>query len=209
MNNKCPKCGFPEHGFGELCPVVAGKLHAYTVPEKPAEFVTGLSCDPKHYVFFDPPPSTQPSEPSLSLLVIDAGECCFVQIKHGRADFKLMPDEIGGLGYRLIPHPFPELRAAIDAHFAESKPLPRIEYNHTVGEGDDKYIAYKFYGSNSREGFVIDKDIDVFNALARQVGATKDLEIYEPKGTWTQAFGGIGKDAFNDVADIALWIYER
>lgn len=151
------------------------------------------------------------AEPSLRLLVVDFGESCAVYVEKKDSEDAITfspPSPIVGV-YSLeeegelhsIPESFDYIRKSIDSHFTESdRPVPRIEKNEK---------GFGLFTHNACNWFLQKEHYNAFNELARAAGAPRDLPIYEPRGTWTQVLGGIGKDAFNDVADIAIWIYER
>lgn len=211
MSNKCPQCGLPEHESG-ACPYARPKGEKY-------DYVEAVLIPV--------------AEPSLSLLVVDFGDGCIIKCEQG--DFNqidaaalLVTGSTCMDNVAITSYSFLELQKSIDAHFAEDKPLPRLEYSHTSGERDDEYVMYTFHGSNNRDGYLLDADLAVINELARQAGATRDLPIYEPKGKWVQLcpvpphIGHYPEHSesayiatlnfikeFNEKMPVMIWRYER
>lgn len=165
--NKCSECGCfdVEHSLAGDCPIVDGA----TLPE-----------------------------PKLNLLVVDFGNRCAVRVEKGSipasviryddADWTINEEEMQATFYM-----FGELRAAIDAHFAENKPVPRIERDEIGRHNLWYYDGIKAFRCNL--GVL---EMAAVNELARSVGATVDLPIYKPKGKWTQLAS----------APLSIWRYE-
>lgn len=122
---------------------------------------------------------------SLSLLIIDMGDCCVVKaakgsVRVGRYDS--LEDEITkGLDMvegdvQVTQMPFADLRAALD-----EAPVPRIERvvcgKGTVGEGQ---TVYHIYASDGWDAV----DSVAYDALLQLAG--HPLPIWEGNGTWEQ-----------------------
>ena len=111
-------------------------------------------------------------ENELQLLVIDAGECCFLKVEKGRFETMLFDDDIGGLGFRIISHPFTKLREAL-----EQKPVPRIE------RAESRYVDGALIIQSGGGEFQHYLSPEVFDALSQLVG--KPLPVWEG-GKWTR-----------------------
>ncbi len=154
-------------------------------------------------------------ELSLSLLVVDAGECCFLRVEQGRLDTKILPNEIGGLGYRILPAPFAAVRSAIDA--SAEPPVPRIEKIEGYFEEDPDVEMYDvFFNPERYSGHdVIGKAF--FDTFCQLAG--KPLPIWEG-GEWKQLVpfylndmyqGGSVTNAswIDGGSGIAVWRYTK
>jgi len=117
----------------------------------------------------------QPTEPSVSLLVVDFGDCVSIKMERGtKEDIKL--------GYHVYWYDktfgisgvsFTELKAAIEGE----KPLPRLEYDR---KGDVKLLLFPSDTAESTNTLqIVSGDYDGICAIAGH-----DLPIYESK--WEQ-----------------------
>lgn len=133
-------------------------------------------------------------ENELQLLVIDAGECCFLKVEKGRFETMLFDDDIGGLGFRIISHPFTKLREAL-----EQKPVPRIE----VDGGRMNY--YRVVTDHVLESPLICPD--TYKALSQLAG--KPLPVWEG-GKWTRLpkTSEYISDPLDDTG-VKIWRYTR
>lgn len=133
-------------------------------------------------------------ENELQLLVIDAGECCFLKVEKGRFETMLFDDDIGGLGFRIISHPFTKLREAL-----EQKPVPRIE----VDGGRMNY--YRVVTDHVLESPLICPD--TYKALSQLAG--KPLPVWEG-GKWTRLpkTSEYISDPLDDTG-VKIWRYKR
>lgn len=176
---KCMQCGKPFEGsyaavkVGEPMWVHDTCGRAY---QEAGRKYTRLMSE-KYYPSDDPPPS-------LSLLVIDLGDCCVVRVEKGCwawptiGDLHL--DSMGEGGRVLIDKPFADLRAALEG----GKPVPRIER-----EGDDHLRVWTSYSPHSSGGSLT-KTFNInqedYDALSELCG--KPLPIWEGNGTWEQLY---------------------
>ena len=133
-------------------------------------------------------------ENELQLLVIDAGECCFLKVEKGRFETMLFDDDIGGLGFRIISHPFTKLREAL-----EQKPVPRIE----VDGGRMNY--YRVVTNHVLESPLICPD--TYKALSQLAG--KPLPVWKG-GKWTglPETSEYISDPLDDTG-VKIWRYTR
>lgn len=129
---------------------------------------------------------------SLSLLVIDAGECCFLKVESGRYERKLFDDDMGGLGFRIIGHPFTAVRGAIDS---QDKPYPRLERDW---KGDIYLMLFAKQKAGDPDCMrIVTGDYDALSELAGH-----PLPIWDGGGTWTLLKG-------SEIPGIAMYRYTR
>lgn len=164
----CQRCHMLIHGAMIGCGDGTGNKFMHT--DCWSEKETDHSVSPEKLMFFD---DVKP--PELQLLVIDAGECCFVKVEAGRLDTKILDNDIGGLGFRIVQASFDQVREAIEA-----KPVPRIERADPMVENG----ALLVYHDVEAEGPTFLAP-DVFEALYQLAG--KELPIWKC-GEWVQMY---------------------
>ena len=133
-------------------------------------------------------------ENELQLIIIDAGECCFLKVEKGRFETMLFDDDIGGLGFRIISHPFTKLREAL-----EQKPVPRIEVD------GNRMNYYRVVTDHVLESPLI--CLDTYKALSQLAG--KPLPVWEG-GKWERLpkTSEYISDPLDDTG-VKIWRYTR
>lgn len=152
------------------------------------------------------PPIT---EPSAQLLIVDLGECCAIKVEKGTKDAL---SAYGAIYWQskvsaLAALPFKDLQAVIDAAFAVTLPLPRIERRHN----QHSPWLYTMINAHLVDCYVTPAELATINALAKQAGATQDLPVYCPTvsaGTWKHLNRAYTRDRDGVDIPVGIWRFE-
>lgn len=150
-------------------------------------------CPPKYYPCDDGcgklhtfPPDT------LSLLVLDMGDCCVVKVESGQFDYPTgWPRYLQMRGSIIVDWTFGQLRAALDGE----KPVPRIEDKNGF---HNEYTIVSEHGTNRITR-------TAYNALSQLAG--HPLPIWEGNGKWTNLIDDCSCNF--QLVPFGIWRYSR